>query len=213
MRNEMAAVPAGAISAAEAPTVVFLHGRGGSELDVDGVRRSFGEARLFAPRGRLDAGSGYAWFQNLSPGIADQESLRTEVLALETVLDAQVSYAKPWLCGFSSGAAMAAALLLSRPERYRGGLLLSGPIVNPQPWPRDRLRGLAVLMVYGAGDHMIPRELLQKSSEYLTTESGAQASLQVLAGGHEISAAKLRLASEWFARQTSPALPAAPLAP
>ena len=136
-------------------------------------------------------------------GSPEQESLRAEVLALEAVLDAQLSDAKPWLCGFSNGAAMAAALLLSRPERYRGGLLLSGPIVDPEPWPRQRLRGLSLLMVYGAADQLIPRELLQKSSEYLASASGAETSLRVVAGGHEISAAKLRVASEWFARQSS----------
>lgn len=209
MSSEVAVVPAGTISAAKPPTVLFLHGRGGSELDANSVHRSFGESRLVAPRGRLEAGGGYAWFKNVSPGIADQESLRAEVLALESVLDAQVSDDKPWLCGFSNGAAMAAALLLSRPERYRGGLLLSGPIVDPEPWPRQRLRGLSVLMVYGAVDQLIPRELLQKSSEYMASESGAETSLRVVAGGHEISAAKLRVASEWFSRQShARALPA-----
>jgi len=201
MSSEMMAVRAGAISAAARPTVVFLHGRGGSESDADLLRRSFGDSELVAFRGRLEAGAGYAWFRNTSPGIADQESLRGEVLAFEQVLDAHDPNVKPWLCGFSNGAAMAAALILSRPGRYRGGLLLSGPIVDAEPWPESRLRGLSVLMVYGASDRMIPRELLQKSSDYLANQSGADAVLRVVAGGHEISAAKLRVASEWFARQ------------
>lgn len=202
MCSEMVADRAGAILAAPRPVMVFLHGRGGSESDADVLRDAFGEAELVAFRGRLVAGGGYAWFQNVSPGIADQDSLRAEVLALEQDLDASFPHHKPWLCGFSNGAAMAAALLLSRPGRYCGGLLLSGPIVDPKPWPQDRLRGLSMLMVYGAVDRMIPRELLRQSSEYLTQQSGAEASLRVVAGGHEISAAKLRVASEWFARQT-----------
>lgn len=202
MCSEMVADRADAISAAPRPVMVFLHGRGGSESDADVLRDAFSEVALVALRGRLVAGGGYAWFQNMSPGIADQDSLRAEVLALEQDLDVRFPHHKPWLCGFSNGAAMAAALLLSRPERYCGGLLLSGPIVDPKPWPQDRLRGLAVLMVYGAGDRMIPRELLQQSSEYLTQQSGAEASLRVVAGGHEISAAKLRVASDWFAHRT-----------
>jgi phospholipase/carboxylesterase len=201
MCSEMGAVSGGAISAAPKPTMVFLHGRGGSESDADVLRGTFGEVELVAFRGRLVAGGGYAWFQNVSPGIANQESLRAEVLALEQVLDAHFPNHKPWLCGFSNGAAMAAALLLSRPGRFRGALLLSGPIVDPHPWPRDRLRGLSVLMVYGAVDRMIPRELMQLSSQYLTQQSGADASLRVVVDGHEISAVKLRVASEWFARQ------------
>jgi len=202
MCSEMVADRAGAISAAPKATMVFLHGRGGSESDADVLRDAFSEVELVAFRGRLVAGGGYAWFQNVSPGIADDESLRGEVLALEQALDARFPNHKPWLCGFSNGAAMAAALLLSRPGRYRGGLLLSGQIVDPKPWPQDRLRGLAVLTVYGAGDRLIPLELLQQSSEYLTQQSGAETTLRVVAGGHEISAAKLRVASEWFARQT-----------
>jgi phospholipase/carboxylesterase len=201
MRSEMVAERADAISAATRPTMVFLHGRGGSESDADVVRGAFGDAELVAFRGRLAAGGGYAWFQNMSAGIADQQSLHAEVLALEQELDARLPNHKPWLCGFSNGAAMAAALLLSRPGRYRGGLLLSGPIVDPEPWPQNRLLGLPVLMVYGVSDGMIPRELLQKSSNYLAKQSGADASLQMVEGGHEISADKLRVASEWFARQ------------
>lgn len=181
--------------------MVFLHGRGGSESDADAVRGAFGDAELVAFRGRLAAGGGYAWFQNVSPGIADQESLRAEVLALEQELDARFPNHKPWLCGFSNGAAMAAALLLSRPGRYRGGLLLSGPIVDPEPWPPNRLRGLSVLMVYGDSDRMIPHELLRKTSDYLANQSGADVSLRMVEGGHDISAAKLRVASEWFASQ------------
>ena len=209
MCSEMVAVSGGAISAAAKPTMVFLHGRGGSESDADVLCDAFGEVELVAFRGRLIAGGGYAWFHNVSPGIADNESLRGEVLALEQALDTRFPNHKPWLCGFSNGAAMAAALLLSRPGRYCGGLLLSGPIVDPKPWPQDRLRGLAVLTVYGAGDRLIPHELLQQSSEYLTQQSGAEATLRVVADGHEISAAKLRIASAWFARRTKTRRPPA----
>src|SRR6266403_384349 len=128
-------------------TVVYLHGRGADETSVGMVRPAFPDAQLLAPRARLDEGNGYAWFRNLAPGVADQVSLRTELTALEHTLDQSCPPSNVWLCGFSNGAAMAAALLLSRPHRYNGALLFNGPIVDEQPWPLQRLLGLPVLMV------------------------------------------------------------------
>jgi phospholipase/carboxylesterase len=192
-------MPADAAGRTTPPTVIYLHGRGANETSVDVVRPAFDKVQLLAPRGRLAEGAGYAWFRNRAPGFADHASLRTEVLALEEAVDRSCPQSNLWLCGFSNGAAMAAALLLSRPHRYAGALLLSGPIVDEQPWPPQRLKGLPVLMMYGADDWLIPRALFHQTADYLQGSSGARATVAEVAGGHEISSTALQTMQHWLA--------------
>lgn len=189
--------------AATPPVVVFLHGRGSDETSAAMFTSVFEGALLLAPRGMLLEGGGYAWFRNHGPGVADQPSLQECVNYLEGWLDVQTAspHSNLWLCGYSNGAAAAGALLLSKPERYRGAILISGPLVSERPWPVARLTGLSILLMYGEGDRVIPRHLLTETAAYLTDTSGARASILTLPGGHDISQDSLIAVAQWFAGQ------------
>jgi len=185
------------------PVVVFLHGRGSDENSAAMFSTVFEGARLLAPRGLLPEGGGYAWFRNHGPGIADLTSLKDCVNSLEGWTDVHVPspHSNLWLCGYSNGAAAAGALLLSKPDRYRGAILISGPFVSERPWPVARLRGLSILMIYGEDDRVIPRHLLTESASYLAEASGAHASVLAAPGGHDISQSSLIATREWFAKE------------
>jgi len=163
----------------------------------------FEGAELLAPRGMLPEGGGYAWFRNHGPGVADQSSLKDCVNFLEGWMDMHVASPHPnlWLCGYSNGAAAAGALLLSKPGRYRGAILISGPFVSERPWMAARLSGLSVLMIYGEDDRIIPRHLLTESAAYLADASGARALILTLPGGHDISQDSLIAMRKWFAAE------------
>lgn len=185
------------------PVVVFLHGRGSDENSAAKFAAVFAGATLLAPRGMLREGGGYAWFRNHGPGVADPSSLQDCVDFLESWTDVHVPSrdSSLWLCGYSNGAAAAGALLLSKPDRYRGAILISGPLVSERPWPAARLRGLSILMIYGEDDRVIPRHLLTASASYLAEASGAHTSVLAAPGGHDISPSSLIAAKDWFARQ------------
>jgi phospholipase/carboxylesterase len=185
------------------PVVVFLHGRGSDESSAAMFATVFEGATLLAPRGMLPEGGGYAWFRNHGPGVADLTSLKDCVSFLEGWTDVHVPspHSNLWLCGYSNGAAAAGALLLSKPDRFRGAILVSGPFVSERPWPVARLRGLSILMIYGEDDRVIPRHLLTESATYLAEVSGAHASILVARGGHDISQSSLIATQEWFAKE------------
>src|SRR5258708_9437775 len=193
------------------PVVVFLHGRGSDESSDAMVATVFEGATLLTPRGMLREGGGYAWFRNHGPGVADPSSLKDCVNFLESWTDVHVPSpdSNLWLCGYSSGAATAGALLLSKPDRYRGAILISGPLVSERPWPVARLRGLPILMIYGEDDRVIPRHLLTESAKYLAEASGAHASVLAAPGAHEISPSSRIAAREWFAKEVELPRPAA----
>jgi phospholipase/carboxylesterase len=185
------------------PVVVFLHGRGSDESSAEMFATVFEGAILLTPRGMLREGGGYAWFRNHGPGVADQSSLKDCVNFLESWIDVHVPspYSNLWLCGYSNGAAAAGALLLSKRDRYRGAILISGPLVSERPWPVARLHGLSILMIYGEDDRVIPPHLLTESATYLAQASGAHASVLAAPGGHDISPSSLIATREWFAKE------------
>src|SRR3546814_4250084 len=77
-------------------------------------------------RGPLPQGPGFAWFENAGIGVALPSSLSGETSKVGDWIAADTGRQRPWLCGFSNGAAMAASLLLSNPGAYSGLIMIGG---------------------------------------------------------------------------------------
>ena len=73
------------------------------------------------------------------------------------------------LIGFSGGAAFAGGLVLDDPARYAGAAILYGtlPFDAGLPITPRRLAGLPVVVAQGEHDTVIPRELLDRTWDYL----------------------------------------------
>ncbi len=94
------------------------------------------------------------------------------------------------LVGFSGGAAFAGGLVLDDPARYAGAAILYGTLPFDAGLATDpgRLANLPVFVAQGDGDHVIPRELLDRTWDYLLSESGAPTVAQRQPGGHQLTA-------------------------
>ncbi len=94
------------------------------------------------------------------------------------------------LVGFSGGAAFAGGLVLDDPSRYVGAAILYGTLPFDAGLDTDtgRLANLPVFVAQGDGDHVIPRELLDRTWDYLLAESGAPTIAQRQPGGHQLTA-------------------------
>jgi phospholipase/carboxylesterase len=118
-----------------------------------------------------------------------------------TWLDAAAPAGRPVvLVGFSGGAAFAGGLLLSDPQRFAGAAILYGtlPFDAGVPVTPARLAGVPVFVAHGEQDRVIPPELLQRTWQYLLTESGAPAYARRDPGGHGITAQTLAELSGWI---------------
>ena len=69
------------------------------------------------------------------------------------------------------------------------------------PTDRGRLANLPVLVAQGVDDHVIPRELLDRTWSYLHGESGAPTIGRRQPGGHGLSATTLQHVGSWIARR------------
>jgi len=111
------------------PTLLLLHGRGGTEHDLlalaDAVAPGWG---VIAPRGPEAEGGGYAWFRHHAIGVPVTESLDVrlgETAELVAGLAQDAGITTPMVAmGFSNGGMMAGSLGAARPDLIGGVVLL-----------------------------------------------------------------------------------------
>ncbi|PVG81460.1 phospholipase [Nocardioides gansuensis] len=186
-----------------APLVVLLHGRGSHEQEIISLAPHLPAAPAYAAvRAPIAEGGGFAWFANRGVGRPLTESLAATMAWFRTWLDEVAPTGRPvLLVGFSGGAAFAGGLVLADPSRYAGAAILYGtlPFDAGVPVETGRLAHLPVLVAQGDADHVIPRELLDRTWRYLLDESGAPTIAHRDPGGHQITAATAHRLSQWIA--------------
>lgn len=188
----------------DAPLVVLLHGRGSHEQEILALAPHLPDGPAYAAvRAPIAEGAGFAWFANRGIGRPLPESLAETMTWFRDWLDASAPEGRPVvLVGFSGGAAFAGGLLLSDPGRWAGAAVLLGTLPFDAGVPVDagRLDGVPVLVAQGDQDHVIPRELLDRTWAYLTDGSGADVTTHRDPGGHGISAGTLAVLGDWITR-------------
>lgn len=188
-----------------APLVVLLHGRGSDEQQILSLAPHLGPGPAYtAVRAPLTEGSGYAWFANRGIGRPRAESLRTTMDWFRVWLDQVAPPGRPvLLIGFSGGAAFAGGLVLDDPSRFAGAAILHGTLPFDAGLTVDpgRLAHLPVFVAQGDADHVIPRELLDRTWSYLLSESGAPTVAHRHPGGHQLTADTVHQLSDWVSHR------------
>ncbi len=187
---------------ADRPLVVLLHGRGADERSIIDLADHLSAGPTYAAvRAPISSGGGYAWFANRGIGRPVAESLTQTMTWFRAWLDEVAPAGRPViLVGFSGGAAFAGGLLLTDPQRFAGAAILYGtlPFDAGVPTSPARLAGVPVYVAQGETDTVIPRELLDRTWNYLLTDSGASATAHRDPGGHTITAATLTGLGDWI---------------
>ena len=109
--------------------------------------------------------------------------------------------ARVYLAGFSQGANMALATLLTAPERIAGVAAMSGrllPEVLPFAAPPAALEGKRVLIVHGTGDQTLGVHFARSAREQLARFPIAL-SYRELDMGHRVTPESLAVVQAWLA--------------
>ena len=180
--------------------LVLLHGSGGNEFDLLPLAGELApEAAKLGIRGTVAIDDGYAFFHRFPDRRVDEADIaaRAPVLA-DFVVAACGSYRfdrRPMAVGFSNGAIMAAALLLTHP-----GLLAAAILFRPlSPFTHDlphRLDRTPVLIIDGDKDSRRSPGDGRRLAERLV-RAGALVTHHALPVGHAITAEDIRIASGW----------------
>lgn len=187
------------------PLVVLLHGRGADEAGIIGLAAHLPTGPSYAAvRAPIPAGGGYAWFANRGIGRPVAESLTQTMAWFRKWLDHVAPAGRPViLVGFSGGAAFAGGLLLSDPERFAGAAILYGtlPFDAGVPTSPARLAGVPVFVAQGETDTVIPRELMDRTWNYLLGDSGAPSYARRDPGGHNLTTTTVAELGGWIAER------------
>jgi phospholipase/carboxylesterase len=187
----------------EAPLVVLLHGRGSNEREILTLVNHLPDGPAYAAvRAPIAEGGGYAWFANRGIGRPVAESLAESMAWFLEWLDEVAPAGRAViLAGFSGGAAFAGGLLLSDPQRFVGAAILYGtlPFDAGVPVAPGHLAGIPVFVAQGEQDNVIPRELLDRTWDYVGGDSGARAERRRQAGGHAITGDVAVALKDWIA--------------
>lgn len=186
----------------ETPTLLLLHGTGGSEFDLLDLGQELypGAARL-SPRGAVIENGMARFFRRISPGVFDLEDLRERTAELAAFVgEASRSYRvdprRVIAVGYSNGANIAASLLLLHPGVLAGAVLFHAmvPIV-PEELPQ--LGGVPVFQTAGRRDTMMTPEHAEELSELLGA-SGADVTLHWEPNGHALTPSEVDAAAAWL---------------
>ena len=185
-----------------APLVVLLHGRGSHEREIVSLAPHLPQGVAYAAvRAPIAEGGGFAWFVNRGIGRPVAESLEATMTWFRAWLDQVAPSGRPViLVGFSGGAAFAGGLVLADPARFAGAAILYGTLPFDAGVPVDmgRLANLPMFVAQGETDHVIPRELLDRTWHYLLGDSGAPTVARRDPGGHGLTPVTLHALGGWI---------------
>lgn len=193
---------------ANAPILFFMHGFGSDENDLIALASSLPptltvvsfRAPYAAPNG------GYQWYDNQASNAEIGEQITRSRTAVETSISQLVEHfhADPlrvFVGGFSQGANLTYALTLSRPDRYRGGLVFSGkilPSVAAMLDPATDVSHLSLFIGHGRADTVIPFAYADNAAMTLRARKVDMTFNSYAGMQHEISQQELSDAATWL---------------
>jgi predicted esterase len=189
-------------TAPDTPTLLLLHGTGGTEHDLVPLAESLAPgAGVLSPRGKVLERGMARFFRRLAEGVFDLDDLRFRTHELAGFVDAASRHygfdrARVVAVGFSNGANVAASTLLLEPGVLAGAILFRAmvPIV-PDPLPS--LQGTPVFMSNGRTDSLIPAADAERLADLLR-QAGASVTLQWQPAGHQLTRQDVAQAQEWL---------------
>lgn len=192
------------------PMLVLSHGIGNNEFSMVGLWAKF-DARLVVISVRSPIQlkpSSFAWFHARltpeGPVIDGDEAEAGWEQLIHFVDEAVGAYgvdpARVYLGGFSQGAIISLAALLTAPERVAGVVAMSGrllPEVSPHTVSSNRLEGRPVLIIHGTADERLGIEYARSAGAQLV-HLGLTVTYHELDIGHITTDESVTLAAAWL---------------
>jgi len=188
------------------PTLLLLHGTGGTEQDLLPLARRIDEsASVLSVRGNVLENGMPRFFRRLAEGVFDEEDLIFRTHELHDFIN-QAAKAYGFdrdhvvAVGYSNGANIAGSLLFHIPNVLRGAIL-HHPMVPRRGIELPKMPLLPVFIGAGRNDPICTPQETEELAELLT---GAGASVHVHWEnyGHRLTASEVEAASEWYRSHT-----------
>jgi phospholipase/carboxylesterase len=184
------------------PTLLLLHGTGGSEQDLLPLAGRIDEkATVLSVRGSVLENGMPRFFRRLAEGIFDEEDLVVRTNELYEFLDqaaAEYKFDRKNIVaiGYSNGANIAGSLMFHYQDALRGAIL-HHPMVPRRGIELPDLCGKPVFIGAGTNDPICPA---QESEELkaLLEKAGASVHLHWENHGHQLTFGEVDAAEKWY---------------
>ena len=186
----------------DSPTLLVLHGTGGSEMDLLPLARTLApQAGVLSPRGKVLERGMPRFFRRLAEGVFDEEDLKVRTGELADFVAAAARHynfdpRRVVAAGFSNGANIAGSLLLLRAETL-GAAVLFRAMVPLVPAELPRHAATPVLISNGRRDPLVSAEETERLAALLA-QAGAAVTVKWQPGGHELSPNDVHEAKRWL---------------
>jgi predicted esterase len=185
-------------------TVLALHGTGGDENDLVPLAREVApHANVLSPRGNVLENGAPRFFRRHGAGVLDVDDLRKRAGQLaDFVAEAAREYgfdpARVVALGYSNGANVALGMLFERPSSLAGAALLRAMVAYEPPAASGALAAKRVLLAAGERDPYSHGPVTEALAGILRAR-GADVTVSLAPGGHELTQQDLAAARAWFA--------------
>ncbi|WP_421940293.1 alpha/beta hydrolase [Pedobacter sp.] len=186
-----------------AHTLLLLHGTGGNEHDLLSIADYFGNSfNVLSVRGNVSEHGMPRFFKRLGMGIFDEKDLqfRTEELIhflKELAIKEGFDINKIIALGYSNGANIAGAVLVTNPD-FLGGAILFRPMQPYKVLPEIKHQnGTPVFMSSGKLDPTVAITEVE-SYENALNSAGFKATWYQINTSHSLTEEDIKLAVEWF---------------
>jgi predicted esterase len=186
-------------------TLLLLHGTGGNENDLLALGAAvLPGAGLLSPRGQVLENGMPRFFRRFAEGVFDVEDVKARAAELgefvrEQAREQGFDADRVMALGYSNGANIAAAMLLTGAARFPRAVLIRAMVPLEPEAPPD-LAGTEVLLATGIYDPMATADETQRLSQLLE-DAGARVTVHTERTGHQIAQGDLEAAGRWLARQ------------
>lgn len=185
-----------------APTLVLLHGTGGTEHDLLPLAEMVAPAAsVLSVRGNVLENGMSRFFRRLAEGVFDEEDLLFRTKELNEFLDqAAEKYGLDRqhmvAIGYSNGANIAGSLLFHHQDSLKGAIL-HHPMVPRRGVELPDLSGTPVFIGAGENDPICaPQET--EDLKALLEGAGAFVTVQWEQRGHQLTSSEVHAAASWF---------------
>ena len=185
-------------------TLLLLHGTGGDESDLLEIGAAvMPGANLLSPRGQVLEHGMPRFFRRFAEGVFDVEDIKVRSAELaafvrENAVEHRFDPARLCALGYSNGANIAAAMLLTGAVRFHRAVLLRA-MVPLEPDPLPDLSGVEILLSQGQVDPIAtPEETAALRA--LLENAGAAVTLHMAGAAHHLTQGDIEAAAEWLAR-------------
>lgn len=188
-----------------APTLLLLHGTGGTERDLLPIGHMINPgSSLLSVRGNVLENGMPRFFRRLAEGVFDEQDLifRTDELyafldeaAMEHGFDRQNVVA----VGYSNGANIAGSLLFHFRDALKGAILYH-PMVPRRGVELPDLTQIPVFIGAGKNDPICPLPETEELTQLLEA-AGAPVTLHWESYGHQLTQREVQASAVWFKQQ------------